>query len=298
MQLLEMIMKVVDGAGGAPLRMQTEGDHWVPVTIRPANRESPADCEAFFSEGERRQSARERAEKRREDQLHELRTSFDGRLTQLHDDVNGARQDRHVAVAALEEERRSSALGRSQLNQRVEDLESCVDAEKTMRLSDAEEASRELAEALQKHQVLDKRLSAAAEELDEERLRLVEEKKRRSECERELTNLRISSQAPSLELEHELRDMKGKLHVCEETIEVQRRRATINSSQNTAEQSQLKSQSIELGKQLKTTQDMLKRFSDADNAKLKTAKKNLEEVKGKILEVEAEASAHSLFHVS
>ena len=184
MQLLEMIMKVVDGAGGAPLRMQTEGDHWVPVTIRPANRESPADCEAFFSEGERRQSARERAEKRREDQLHELRTSFDGRLTQLNDDVKGARQNRHVAVAALEEERRSSALGRSQLNQRVEKLESCVDAEKAMRLSDAEEASRELAEALQKHRVLDERLSAAAEELDEERLRLAEDKKRRSDTSR------------------------------------------------------------------------------------------------------------------
>jgi hypothetical protein len=177
-------MKVVDGAGGAPLRMQTEGGHWVPVTNRPANRESPADCEAFFSEGERRQSARERAEKRREDQLHELRTSFDGRLTQLNDDVKGARQNRHVAVAALEEERRSSALGRSQLNQRVEKLESCVDAEKAMRLSDAEEASRELAEALQKHRVLDERLSAAAEELDEERLRLAEDKKRRSDTSR------------------------------------------------------------------------------------------------------------------
>lgn len=56
----------------------------MPVTVRPALSESLADRSAFWTEGERRQNVRERAEKKREAEVNRLRESFESRLTEVY----------------------------------------------------------------------------------------------------------------------------------------------------------------------------------------------------------------------
>lgn len=151
-------------------------------------------------------------------------------------------------------------MSSSILRQHVEELERCVLQGEEKRRSDAEELGRQLAEALEEHK---ERLSSASVELEEERLRLAEEKKRSAFLESELGNVQSQLQSesqrtpPQLQaMELELRKLKGALNVREETLVVLKHQAANKALQHDKEQRALNNEKNELKKTLKDLQDM------------------------------------------
>lgn len=155
-------------------------------------------------------------------------------------------------------------MSSSILRQHVEELERCVLQGEEKRRSDAEELGRQLAEALEEHDICKERLSSTSVELEEERLRLAEEKKRSAFLESELGNVQSQLQSesqrtpPQLQaMELELRKLKGALNVREETLVVLKHQAANKALQHDKERRALNNEKNELKNTLKDLQDMV-----------------------------------------
>ena len=114
--------------------------------------------------------------------MNHLRESFECRANDMRAEVQRAKEESERARTALHEERNAKSL----LRRQVEELEAAA--------ADAEEASKQLAEVLQKHEDCSLKLTAATSEAECARLRLAEEKNVNAFLEGELKRV---SQAPT-----------------------------------------------------------------------------------------------------